>query len=139
MNKYLAMWMLPLGMAAGCATTEPARVEGRVNPYQEKGRIQWNSRNLKHVLSIDAADTDRLDSGLLRVRLAIRNKTRKDIWVDIRTLYTDEQGFEKERTNWEAVMVPARTHETYEALSLGADVHDYQVIIRDAKDFMYKP
>jgi len=139
-NRQLArLIVLTISPLAGCASTHHAHVEGRSNPYQAKGRIQWNSSKLKRTLTIDAAAVDRTESGLLRVRLAIRNKTRQDIFVDIRTLFTDEDGFEKEKTNWEAICCTARTPSQYETVSLGADVHDYQVIIRDPKDFNWQP
>ena len=136
MTTLIVSTLIPLG---GCASTHTAQVEGRVNPHQHKGRIQWNSSKLKHTLRIEAADVDRTETGLLRVRLAIRNKTRKDIFVDIRTLFTDEEGFEKEKTNWEAFCCTARTPTQYETVSLSAEVHDYQVIIRDPKDFTWQP
>jgi uncharacterized protein YcfL len=126
-------------MAPGCASTHPARVEGRIDPFQEKGRVQWNSTNLKSVLRVDNATADRTESGLLRVRLILRNKTRKDIVVDVRTLFTDKQGFEKEQTNWEPIVCTARTQTQYEAVSLGPHVDDYQVIIREPRKFEWNP
>ena len=134
--KLIAIVLLP---AAGCASTHPAEVDGRSDPYQVKGRIQWNSSKLKHSLSIDKAAADRLDTGLLRIRMVFRNKTREDIFVDIKTTFTDEQGFEKEKTNWEPFCCSARTQSTYETVSLGPDVHDYQVIIREPKKFSWEP
>ena len=136
MTTLIVLMLLPL---AWCASTHPAHVKGRVNPYQAKGRIQWQSSKLKHTLAIDAADVNRTETGLFRVRLAIRNKTRKDIFVDIRTLFTDEAGFEREKTNWEPICCTARTQTQYETVSLGAEVHDYQIIIRDPKDFAWQP
>lgn len=123
----------------GCASTHQADVEGRENPYQEKGRIQWNSSKIKHSLRIDSAVADRTETGLLRVRLILRNKTKEDVVVDIRTLFTDEQGFEKERTNWEPIICTARTQTQYETVSLGSQARDYQVIIREARKFSWEP
>ena len=120
-------------VTGGCASTETVDVHNRDYPYQQNGRLQWNSSNLKSLLEVEKADADRLDSGLLRVRLVIRNKHREDIFVDVRTVFTDEKGFEKERTNWEPVCCTARTQTTYEVVSLSSQVSDYQVIIRDPK------
>lgn len=77
---------------------------------------------------------ERTGTGLLRVRLALRNRTRDNIWVDIRTVFTDEKGLEFEKTNWEPFCCTARTVETYETVSLGANARDYQVIIRDPRE-----
>jgi hypothetical protein len=118
---------------AGCASTHQAEVEDRAAPYQAKSRVQWNSTNLKPLLEIDKADAERTADGRLRVRLAIRNQTRKDIWVDIRTLFTEAKGFECEKTNWEPICLTARVDTMYEVFSLGTQVSDYQVIIRDPR------
>jgi len=119
---------------AGCARTHPALVDYDPAPYQHQTRVQWNSSGLKSLLAIDKADVERTDTGLLRVRLALRNRTRDNIWVDIRTVFTDEKGFELEKTNWEPFCCTARTVETYETVSLGANARDYQLIIRDPRE-----
>ena len=120
-------------LVVGCASTHTAKVDDVQSPYQTKGRIQWNSSNLKALLHIDKAAVDRTEDGLLRVRLIIRNKTKRDLFVDVRTVFTDEQGFPKEQTNWEPLCCTARTQSTYETVSLGTQVSDYQVVIRDPK------
>jgi hypothetical protein len=120
-------------LLAGCASTHPADIAEVEKPYQEKTRVQWNSSNLPAVLAIDKASADRTEAGLLCVQLAIRNKTRKDLFVDIRTLFTDGKGFEVEKTNWEPICCTARTVTTYKTVSLGKQVQDYQVIIRDPR------
>lgn len=136
MNRLVTMLIgITLPPMIGCASTHHADVGGEDAPFQAKGRIQWNSSKPKHSLKIDKALADRTDTGLLRVRLILRNKTKKDVFVDIRTLFTDEAGFEKERTNWEPICCTARTQTQYETVSLGPDVHDYQVIIREPKNF----
>lgn len=136
----MAALTFALLLTTGCAaSTHRARVEGRDEPFQEKGRFQWNSTNLKSVLRIDNAAADRTETGLLRVRVILRNKTRKDVVVDIRTLFTDEQGFEKEQTNWEQFVCTARSQTQYEVVSLGPHVTDYQIIIRDPRKFDWQP
>lgn len=131
--KRLWTCILLTSLIVGCASTHKADVSDDPASYQQKGRIQWNSSNLKSVLDIENAQTDRDLNGLLRVRLVLRNRTKQDIFVDIRTTYTDQQGFEKERTNWEPVCCTARTQTTYDVVSLSPNVHDFQIIIRDPK------
>jgi hypothetical protein len=128
-----SLWIL------GCAGTHRAEVEDRPAPYQAKSRVQWYSSNLKPLLEIDKADAERTTDGRLRIRLAIRNQTRKDIWVDIRTLFTDAKGFECEKTNWEPICLTARVDTTYEVFSLGTQVSDYQVVIRDPRKLEATP
>ncbi|MBP9026471.1 MAG: hypothetical protein KBH81_10060 [Phycisphaerae bacterium] len=118
---------------AGCASTHPAEINDCPAPYQAKSRVQWYSSNLKSLLEIDKADVQRTPDGRLHLRLAIRNQTRKDIWVDIRTVFTDDRGFEREKTNWEPICLTARVDTTYEVFSLGTQVCDYQIVIRDPR------
>lgn len=127
-------------LAVGCeATTDPAKIKGVGDPYRQKSRIQWNTSDLKHLLDVEKVEVDRIPEGqLLRVRMILRNKTDKDVVVDIRTLFTDQAGFEKESTNWEPIVCPARTQKDYMAVSLSANVQDYQVIIRDPKNFSWR-
>jgi uncharacterized protein YcfL len=129
-------WLTGLALlwAVGCsASTHPVNVHDHQDPYHGKTRLQWNSSNLKSVLQVEMADADRITGGLLRVRLVLRNKTKEDIFVDVRAVFTDEKGFEKEKTNWEAVCCTARTQTTYQVVSLGSQVNDFQIIIRDPK------
>ena len=128
-----------LGLAGGCASTHTATVKNRDKPYLEKGRIQWNSSRIKAVLRIDTGSVEHTDAGLLRLRLTLRNKTKKDVVVDIRTTFLDEDGFEVEKTNWEPIVCTARTQTQYETVSLSPKVHEYQVIIRDPKSFKWAP
>lgn len=125
--------VLSLVAAAGCASTHEADVKDCDSPYLKKGRIQWNSANLETRLDIEKVAPDRTESGLLRIRMIIRNKTANDLWVDVRTTFLDESGFPREQTNWEPICCTARTQTDYTSVSLGSQVTDYQVIIRDPR------
>ena len=139
-NDILSLAVTTTVLLSGCtAATHPAGQNDLDKPYQEQTRLQWNSSKLASMLTIDRAAADRTETGLMRIRLAIRNKTRKNIWIDIRTVFTDQSGFEVEKTNWEPFCCTARTVETYEAVSLGTQAHDYQVIIRDPKESKSMP
>ena len=133
MKRLLGPAMLVVTFSAGCASTHEAEVNYSDNPYLGKGRIQWNSTSLKSHLDIEKALADRTDSGLLRVRMIVRNRTKHDVWVDVRTTFLDEKGFPREQTNWEPICCTARTQTTYQAVSLGSQATDYQVIIRDPR------
>ena len=124
----------------GCAsTTTPAEVMDKESPHLERGRIQWSSSRLRNKLLIETAAADRTDTGLMRLRLIIRNKSRKDVVVDIRVVFLGEDGFEVEKTNWEPVICTARTQTSYEMVSLGANVDDYQIMIRDPRHHSWSP
>ena len=134
MRWMMLSFTVLLGGLLGCAHTHRMPVRDTEEPYQKRTRVQVESRTIRPLIAVDKAVVEREESGLLRVRLAIRNKTRDDIWVDIRTVFTDEQGLEAEKTNWEPFLCTARTVETYDVRSLGSQVRDYRVLIRDPKE-----
>ena len=139
MRTMLFSFMLLVGGLLGCAHTHRMPVDDKDQPYQERTRVQVESRKIRPLIAVDKAVVDREPSGLLRVRLALHNITHDDIWVDIRTVFTDEQGLEVEKTNWEPFLCTARTVETFEVRSLGSQVRDYMVLIRDPKESEPKP
>ena len=128
---------------AGCKTMHAVENEGEEAPYplvkDEVARFQVAQVALRSQIELAKIKADRLEgSGLLRVRAAIRNKRSKGLWIDMRTVFMDESGFEKESTNWEAFFLEGRTVTTYEAVSLGVQVHDYVIQARDPKRFKDK-
>lgn len=141
MKVALGILAAVVGMAwlGGCADTRRVRVRNQERPYQKNSRVQWGSSALESLCDIDKADVQRTRDGRLRIRLAIRNRTSHDLWVDVRTLFTDADGFECEKTNWEPVCLTAKTHTMYEVVSLNSRVADYQIIIRDPRRFEALP
>jgi len=133
MNRITYLALASILVLTACASTHEAEVQRVDGPYGQKGRVQWNDSNLKNLLTIEEAVADRTDGGLLRVRMIVRNRRAEDLWVDVRTTFLDEGGFPKEQTNWEPVCCTARTQTTYQTVSLGSQVADYQVIIRNPR------
>ena len=141
MRRVVTRFMvLSLCLLTGCeATTTPAEVMNKEDSHLDQGRIQWSSSSIRTKLLIENATADRTETGLLRLRLVIRNKSRKDVVVDIRVVFLGEDGFEVEKTNWEPVICTARTQTSYEMVSLGANIDDYQIMIRDPRHHSWSP
>jgi uncharacterized protein YcfL len=141
MRRVVTRFMvLSLCLLTGCeATTTPAEVMNKEDSHLDRGRIQWSSSSIRSKLLIENATADRTETGLLRLRLVIRNKSRKDVVVDIRVVFLGEDGFEVEKTNWEPVICTARTQTSYEMVSLGANIDDYQIMIRDPRHHSWSP
>ena len=125
-------------LLVSCATPpRPANIDPVDQPYQEAGRVQYLSRGLSRyakIVSDPDKIADRVD-GLLRVRLEIKNDADRDVVVEIKVTFTDEQGFEREATNWEPVILTRRDITSYSRVSLGRNVYDYRIAIRDPKVF----
>ncbi len=135
-------WMALLFAIAmtGCGTPpKPAHMKLRDEPYMIKGdvRIQYlsNSNVLHKRAEIVKHVAERTPEGLLSLRTAIRNHDKHDIVVEIKVTFTDEQGLEKEATNWEPVVLGRYDVTTYTCVSLGTQVRDYRLAIRDPKEF----
>ena len=117
---------------AGC-TTEPAELSSEDNPYLTQGRIQFESSTTKHLIRIARVDTKRVGSGLLKVIVTMRNTTKKNLWADMRTTFLDSDNHKLESTNWEPILLEARTVTEYTCTSLSNLAADYQIIIRKPK------
>ncbi len=132
MRLYLfsIMCILLFGLVGSCTTT-PAKVKKNQASFTEQGRIQFQSSTTEHLITVERADPpERIGRGLLNVVIALRNKTKINLWVDVRTTFLDSRGQILEQTNWEPILLDARTVTEYTCTSLGNQAADYQVIIR---------
>ncbi|MCX5669715.1 MAG: DUF1425 domain-containing protein [Planctomycetota bacterium] len=134
MRRYItltASWVLA-SVLFGC-TTEPAHVVQEDSPYLSQGRLQFEDSKVKYVLQVARIDTQRVGSGLLKVIATFRNTTKENVWIDARTTFLDAQGHMLEQTNWEPIMLDARTVTEYTCTSMSTKAADYQVIVREPK------
>ena len=131
MNRVisLACCLLLAGLSAGCKT-DPAKLKVEENPYLEQGRVQFESHTTKAIVNVVRVDTERVGKGLLRLTLTLRNKTKSNLWADIRTTFLDANNHVLEQTNWEPTLLDSRTVTEYTCTSLSNQAADYQIIIR---------
>lgn len=125
--------LLCLAVTLGC-TTEQAKMSPEENPYLSQGRIQFESSTTKDLIHIARVDTKRVGSGLLKVIVTLRNRTKKNLWADVRTSFLDKDRHVLESTNWEPILLEARTVSEYTCTSLSDLAADYQIIIRKPKE-----
>jgi len=118
----------------GCSgVTTPVCVQNNDNSYLEQGRIQFERGSTRHVVKVERANPERLPSGQLKLFLTLRNTKKKDVWVEIRTTFIDKNCRVLEQTNWEEILLDARTVSEYTCTSMGKQACDYQVIIRNPR------
>lgn len=135
MKGYLVLLLCSTIMVTliGCSNTHPANGSKEDGPYLSETRIQFEKGTTKAIVKVVRVDTERIGSGLLKVILTLRNKTKKNLWVDTRTTFLDAKGHVLEQTNWEPILLDARTVSEYTCTSLGNQAADYQIIIRKPK------
>ncbi|MDK1032821.1 MAG: hypothetical protein QGD94_12495 [Planctomycetia bacterium] len=135
MRRYLITLALALAVCApaGC-TTEAAKLTPEANPYLEQGRIQFASTTTKRQVQVVRIDTERIAGDLLKVIVTFRNRRRSsNLWCDIRTTFLNSKNHVLEQTNWEPVLLDARTLTEYTVTSLSSKAADYQIIVRKQK------
>lgn len=117
---------------SGCET-EQAELSHEANPHLTQGRVQFESSTTKHLLRVVRVDSERLNGGLLKIHLTIRNTDKKNLWADIRTTFLDDRQHVLDSTNWEPILLQGRTVTEYTCTSLSNRAADYQIIIRKPK------
>lgn len=134
MRNYPILILVLVGIAAtlGC-TTEQAKMSPEENPYLSQGRIQFESSTTKDIIHVVRVDINRPAGGLLKVIVTLRNRTKDNLWADIRTTFLDADNHVLESTNWEPILLSARTVTEYTCNSLSNQATDYQIIIRKPK------
>lgn len=117
-----------LCISSGCQTT-PAIEETEANPYLTQGRIQYVHADTQSIVKVVRVDTQRTNGELLKIYLDLRNITKDNLFVDIRTTFLDDHNHILEQTNWESIMLQARTVNEYTCTSLSNQAADYQIMI----------
>ena len=132
----IVVFMSSCVLLCGCSTT-PAWGNKSDNPFHDtfggKSRIQFEHVFDNHMVNVVRIDSDRVGNDLLKVTLTLRNTTKSDLWVDIRTAFLDEQGHELEKTNWEPIGIEKRTVAEYTCTSLSNQAMDYQILIYNVR------
>ena len=128
-----ALALAALVTLAGC-TAERAHTVSESNPYLSQGRVQFESLNIKYNVQVARVDSKRLNGGLLKVYLTLRNTTREPVWIDIRTTFLDEDGHKlNDQTNWEPFRTDPRAVSEYTCTSMNPAAADYQIVVRNPR------
>lgn len=140
MTRYaIASICLLAWTLAGCRT-ETAELHPEDNPYLSEGRIQFESHTTDAIVDVVRVDTERLNGGLLKVIVTLRNKTKSNFFAEFRTTFLDDKRHVLEQTNWEPIELNARTVSEYTCTSINPKAADYQIILRKpAKTSFDKP
>jgi hypothetical protein len=132
----LCIFAACLMMLAGCKT-EPARLHSQADPYLDRGHIQFEDHTTDMLVDVVGVDAQRMNGGLLKVIVTLRNKTSDNLFAEFRTTFLDAGHHVLEQTNWEPIELNARTASEYVCTSMSAKAADYQIIIRKPSKTSY--
>lgn len=119
-------------LLAGCkSTTKQAIIHVEDNPHVQQGRIQFENSSMDELIQIVRVDSERLNGGLLKVYVTVRNLKKDNFWSEFRTTFLDERGHVLEQTNWEPIQLTARTVSEYTCTSISSRAADYQIVVRN--------
>jgi hypothetical protein len=108
-----------------------ADVHTEDNPHLQQGRIQFENSTMDGLIHIVRVDSERLNGGMLKVIVTVRNLKKSNFWSEFRTTFLDERGHVLEQTNWEPIELSARTVTEYTCTSINSRAADYQIIVRN--------
>ncbi len=118
-------------LLAGCKSMmKPADTHLEDNPYLQQGRIQFENSSMGELVHIARVDTERVNGGMLKVIVTVRNLKKDNFWSEFRTTFLDERGHVLEQTNWEPIELNARTVTEYTCTSINSRAADYQIVVR---------
>lgn len=122
----ISLWLpavLMAGLVVGCDEAKPIRASNAPEILFVDNDVADQVEIVRHV-------ADRTTGDLLRVRTQMRNKKDEELWVDIKVIWQDRDGFTLDETNWAPFRLPGGTVEDYEIVSLRSDVEAYEMRIR---------
>ncbi len=130
----LALAIMMSSALYGCTTQSAWTVE-EDNPYIDglgdgQGRVQFVNDRTKWTIQVAKVDTERINGGLLKIYLTMRNTAQENVWTDIRTTSLDDKGHVLEQTNWEPTFFEARTVGEYTCTSMNSQAADYQILVK---------
>ncbi len=140
MSRALATAVLALAATAlmfgatGCSKRSSAPNLARMDQraIDASGQpVNILDRNLRNRVAADIADVQRLPDGRMRVRVALRNSTRNDLDVLVRTVFKDDLSLSTgDATEWSYIFFAPQQSNTYEATSLSYTSQSFTVEVR---------
>jgi len=138
-HSILTVWVAAsiVMFAGGC--NEPKPVASKVGqPLQKQTKVVAKDFVLHSRLRVTRLAANRISGGLLEVNIGLENIKKDSIWCDIQVVFYDEGGFEKEKTNWQPLLLQRRQVTFYKTRSLSSEVHDFSILLRNPRKSIAK-
>jgi uncharacterized protein YcfL len=136
-SKWLhacAAGALVLALATGCSSRSKSPDFARTDPealVAARQPVNILNADLRNAVAADIADAERLEDGRLRVRLSLRNSTRKPLTVLVRTVFKDESGLSiGDETPWRHVFFAPQQAQTISSESRMPEARIFTVEVR---------
>lgn len=85
---------------------------------------------LESALSVLAEDTEKLPNGNLKISLTLQNNTGTQLKIRVRTTFKNEKSIPiGDETNWEKIIIPKYTTQTYLCTSYSDKASKYTIEI----------
>jgi uncharacterized protein YcfL len=126
--KRSTILLLPLTLAA-CNSVKPP-IQGRADPYDSQ-QIHFATEELRKDTAVGAPVLSRDDAGnILYVTIPVRSAINKNLYVDYRVTFFDQNGQQLNQTTWLSKTLEANTPDRIQVNSLGPRAADFQVDFR---------
>jgi hypothetical protein len=133
--KYVFLVSL-IVLFQGCTSTPGLGVNENVPHHKTtfgESRVQFENFTLNHAINVVRVDTRRVEGGLLKIFVTLRNTGNHDRWIKARTTFLDADGHQLEQTNWEPLYIDRRNVVEYTCVSFSDRAEDYQLLIYNNK------
>ena len=128
--KRFSIAMLGLILSAGCGVRPP--IEGRLDPYEAR-QVHFDSSSLKHETAVGQPTVARDENGYLYVTVPIRSETSKELHVDYRVTWFDQNRQPLNQTGWFTKDLSPKVPDQIMVNSMSPRAADFQIDFRWAK------
>lgn len=133
--KKIIFVALVMFVAIGCSSG-PYRAKSPKKDkelYEQTQNFVVLDKALQKKIAVADQSPSRTEDGRLKVRAKILNKTKKDLSIQVQTIYKDEEGYPVDETNWQLEIIPAKAYYYYESKSLNNKATDYTIRCKTAQ------
>ena len=123
--------------AIGC--DQPKPVASKVGlSVQKQSKVVAKDFVLQDRLRVTQLAANRIAGELLEVKVGLENIKKDSLWCDIQVVFYDKDGFEKEKTNWQPLLLQRQQITFYKTCSLSSAVHDFSILLRNPRKSIAK-
>lgn len=123
--------------AGGC--DKPRPVASKVGlPVQKQSKVVAKGFVLQDRLRVTRLAANRIEGSLLEVKVGLENIKKDNLWCDIQVVFYDKDGFEKEKTNWQPLLLQSQQVTFYQTRSLSSQAHDFSILLRNPRKSIAK-
>lgn len=126
----LVMMMASMG---GCHGPYKAKSDEK-EALEHTENVVYMSKELKDWMRIDTQSASFTDEGRLQAYCEMRNRGKKNLVVQVQTVFKDERGLGlNDMTNWETVVIPQNSIHYYKATAMSEKARNYVIRIKLAR------